>query len=109
MRHLTRTEDEKKTLAQEVVDYLNEVLALDATALHDLIEHRVPCNDALTHHATTQVTEGGVVGLLGILNGLVGARADSWGYVTGVYDDETGRLTRFEVTKDTESPTAPTP
>ena len=98
MRHLTRTEDEKRQLAQEVVDYLNEVLALDPEALYGLIENRVPCNEALTNHATTQVSNGRV-GLLGILNGLVGVRSDAWGYITAVYaDEEPEQIERFTLT-----------
>lgn len=102
--HTTRTEEEKLKLAAEVIDYLNEVLKIDPDAIHSLIETRVACNDALGDHATTQVGRGPSVGLLGILNGLVGARAsDQWGFITANYETEGGSLISFEPT--VENPT----
>lgn len=107
MDHLTRTDQEKRALASSVVDYLNEIVKLDPDALHQLCETRVPCNQALSDHATTQMagTVGSPeVGLLGILNGLVGKRADGWGYIAGVYDDDTGKLTHFQMVADVPVP-----
>lgn len=107
MSHLTRTDAEKKALATSIVDYLNEVVALDPEALHNLMETRVPCNQALSDHGTTQVsgTVGSpTMGPLGILNGLVGVRADGWGLIAGVYDDTTGKLTHFALTADVPVP-----
>lgn len=105
--HMTRTDAEKRTLALSIIRYLNEVLALDPEAIHQLMETRVPCNQALTDHATTQVggsADTNLVGPLGILNGLVGVRNDHWGYITGVYDDTTGKLIRFTPTADVPVP-----
>src|ERR1051325_2817698 len=107
--HMIRTEEEKVALAKEVIIYLNEVLALDPEALHQLCEHRVRVNDKLAGHDTTQtgvLVDGGYsavdptqdvlgVGMLGILNGLVGVRSDCWGYITAVYGND-GKLQRFE-------------
>lgn len=105
--HTTRTNAEKKALASSIIDYLNELHRLDPVAIHQLMETRVPCNQALSDHGTTQVsgTVGSpTVGTLGILNGLVGVRDDGWGYITAVYDDVTEQLTHFEPTADVPVP-----
>lgn len=102
MKHLTRTHDEKQALAKDVVDYLNELMGIDPILMHALIETRLSCNQALSDHSTVQVggTVGSpTVGLLGILNGLVGVRDDQWGYITAVYE-EAGKLTHFTVSPD---------
>ncbi len=110
--HVIRTEEEKVRLAKEVIAYLNEVVALDPEALHQLSEHRVPANKDLTQHETTQIhhltttnldltnpeDKGYVVGMVGILNGLVGVRPDGYGYITSVYGDD-HKLQHFEPTK----------
>lgn len=111
MTHVTRSERQKTELAQEVIAYLNEVLALDPIAIHNLCERRTKVNDKLAQHSTTQTgvfahtiapgeqpQEVLGVGLLGILNGLVGIRDDQYGYITAVYGDD-NRLERFELTK----------
>lgn len=98
MRHLTRTPEEKKALAAEVVDFLNDLHAKDPGVVWALIETRHPCNEAVDNHPTVQVTDQGV-GMLGLLNGLVGIReGDGWGYITAHYDGET--LLGFSVSKD---------
>lgn len=112
MTHLTRSEQEKVQLAQEVILYLNEILALDPNAVLNLCEHRVVVNDQLAGHPTTQIAviedvgygsedlPQGVLGLgiLGILNGLVGVREDHWGYITAVYGEDQ-KLLHFQLTK----------
>ena len=42
-------------LARHMVDVLNDALGRDFEAIRLLIEHRMPCNDALTEHPTIQV------------------------------------------------------
>jgi hypothetical protein len=106
--HLDRTEETKQKLAAEIVDYLNEILRVDPQAITALIDNRIACNQELSDHPTLQVsgTVGSpTVGLLGIINGLVGVRADGWGYITAVYDDEEGRerLTHFERSKERDA------
>lgn len=102
-----------RDFAQQAVDVLNRVHAADPTVLPALIAHRVPCHDNLVNDETVQVgrildAEGKPadvladlwrsheVGLLGIINGIVGVRDDGWGYVSAVYDDD-GALLRFEL------------
>lgn len=91
----------------EVIGFLNHLLSLDREAIEKLVEIRVPCNEALTVHPTVQVQlEPGqsLVGILGILNGLCGAREDGWGFITAVYDGGPNgglQLVRFEKTDRT--------
>lgn len=87
-------------LADTIIRFLNELYQLDPEAIEKLVETRVPCNDKLADHPTVQVsldpvTKQSTVGLLGIMNGLVGTRPDGYGYIAGVYDDVTGRLLSF--------------
>src|SRR5689334_4760139 len=88
-----RTEEEKTKLAQEMVDYLNELLELDSNAVNQLMNTYIECNHLLAHHPTVQVyqmsEEAPVygVGALGLLNGFIGER-DHVGYVTAVYGDD---------------------
>ena len=83
-------------VAKYVIGFLNEVVKADPKALHDLIEARVPCNEALTYHPTIQasavdpddLSKGYQVGVLGLLNGIIGTIPDSQiGYVTAHFDD----------------------
>ena len=74
-------------IAKRIVKTLNEALKLDKQAVVDLIEIRVSCNEALSEHPTIQVTHENKVGLLGILNGIVGIKPNGWGYITAVFRD----------------------
>ena len=84
------------------VRLLNEFHRDDPYALHVLVALRAPCGPRLAGHPTVQVGPnvggpggGSVVGLLGIVNGLCGVRADGTGHVAATYED--GRLTGFAV------------
>ena len=93
--------------AQLIVDRLNDMMLYDAEAMHKLCETRVPCNQALTDHPTVQVLDAQdgtppKVGMLGVLNGLVGTRSTGGGYIAGNYDDETGQLLEFQVLDDVD-------
>jgi len=91
----------KRELAQLIVDRLNDAMLYDPEAMHKLCETRVSCNQALIDHPTIQVLvdddKPPAVGMIGILNGLVGTRDNGWGYIAGTYDDETGQLLEFQV------------
>jgi hypothetical protein len=90
----------RRKQAMHWCDFLNSLMNLDPEALHNLIETRVACNDALRDHPSVQCwrNEQGqcVVGLLGILNGFIGTRQDGMGYLSGVFD-EAGKLVKFTV------------
>jgi len=99
--HLDRTEEEKVKLATEVITYLNEVLALDPEAITNLCEQRVFANPELVNHPTTQIgalrDSSPAVGLLGILNGLIGVQPrNQWGYVSAVYEGD--KISHFQLT-----------
>lgn len=91
----------REALADQFILVLNELVGVDRKALETLIEFRVPCDEFLADHPTVQVSVSGEgeakscqVGLLGILNGLVGVQEDGWGYITAVFDDG-HRLEKF--------------
>ena len=64
-----------------VLEVLNSIVKADPKAAFTLIETRVPCNAVLAEHPTVQVVGGDTptVGLLGIINGILGVYEDGWG------------------------------
>jgi len=89
-------------LAIHFVDYLNDLMGVDAAAIEQLVECRAPCNAELAAHCTVQVRDLGDgqwrVGLLGILNGFVGTRPGTKaGYIAGVFDETGVVLQGFRV------------
>ena len=80
-----------RELAQRIVDFLNELLELDAEAVVRLLNLRVQCGEGLAKHPSVQVwgkgeltsLEGGSYGIsvLGLLNGLAGVDVNGWGAV----------------------------
>lgn len=110
----------RQQLALEVLDYLNELLALDYDFVAALCTNRVPCNRAIATHPTVQVglvhpggaaaLKGSAVdldlmehpvweaGLLGVLNGLVGIDEESgYGPIAAILDSPSGVILRFEL------------
>jgi hypothetical protein len=98
----------------DLIAFLNSLLAIDPYAIAELLYVRVPCNAALAEHESVQVMGHGSgvtfvapgsfrVGLLGILNGYCGTvdvgERKGWGPITADYSD--GRLIGF---RRTESP-----
>ena len=86
--HINRTHKEKVQLALEVCAYLNELLEADQLTLHRLVETRFRCNSKLLEHPTAQVDASNgtpMIGLLGIVNGLIGVDDNQWGYVSALY------------------------
>ena len=94
-----RSEEDKRKLAAELVSFLNELLAVDESAVYSLMETRVICNEAMLNHPTVQVAtdeaDVPVVGILGILNGFVGVDEESYGYIEAVYDEGCHKLHHF--------------
>ena len=91
----------KNVSPQDAIDFLNELVALDKEAIHNLVETRVWCNYQLAKHPTVQMHKQYQVGLLGILNGLFGTFDSGdkagWGPIVGCFDDDTGKLMKFEI------------
>jgi hypothetical protein len=74
----------EKEFAEYIVNFMNELLEYDKNAIACLIANRVPCNEKLSDHPTVQVmrqNDGYTVGLLGILNGLIGCDNNFQGYI----------------------------
>ena len=88
-------------MAEKIVALLNELLEMDRPAIAVLIANRIPCNQKLADHPTVQVISqhGGYhMGLLGLLNGLCGAKPDGWGMIQAHFDSPAeGVLTKFSV------------
>ena len=95
----------------DLIAFLNSLVAIDPYAMAELLCIRVPCNQALADHPSVQVAAGGErsgytfiapntfrVGMLGVLNGFCGTLDDGprkgWGPIAAIYDD--GKLLRFE-------------
>lgn len=86
--------------ALDAIRVLNRIHAADPTVLPQLIAYRVPCNEALADDPTVQVGEipdsdGWQVGFLGVLNGIFGVDANTWGYIAANFTDADGELTEF--------------
>lgn len=108
-----------EAVAVAAVETLNRVHAADPTVLPALIDHRVPCNEAVADDTTVQVgqkTPAGPgqtepvweVGLLGVINGILGVRPGTpglaHGWVEACYDD-TGALLHFDIYRPNRSTT----
>jgi hypothetical protein len=80
----------KKTLSiEDVVSFLNSLIAIDPKAMSALLETRVLCSFDLAKHPTVQVVSSVneyCVGFLGILNGMFGVDERGWGPVEAVFD-----------------------
>lgn len=82
----------------DAIRVLNEAVAADQDAISHLVNDRVACGQELADHPTIQVAVHGPadhsVGLLGILNGIFGADADGWGFITAGSEDD-GTVIQF--------------
>ncbi len=104
-----QTSSQPKIDPQIVVNFLNEIHAIDPTVLPALIGMRVPCNETLANHPSIQCekkrderngNEEYRVGLMGILNGLVGIRDYGNGYLAYVVENGE-RISGFRLTEET--------
>ncbi len=72
---MTDNKEAKEELADLIIKRMNEFCKCDRDAINMLMNTRVHCNDDLADHPTVQVRDYDgptSVGLLGILNGIVG-------------------------------------
>ncbi|NQV55846.1 MAG: hypothetical protein HQ503_08310 [Rhodospirillales bacterium] len=77
---------------------LNEALALDADAITALVNVRVDCNSQISAHPTIQVNAyDGIakIGVLGIINGIIGDSPTGVIGAKGQMDVATGRFTQI--------------
>lgn len=102
MEHDSRADEPRdQDLADVIIGWLNEIVATDPMAVVQLLQYRVPCNHSLANHRTVQVCadDGAItVGMLGIINGLIGTiptgPKKGWGYVSTEFADD-GSIIRF--------------
>jgi hypothetical protein len=84
-------------MKQKIIDLLNDEVTRDPAAMHCLVNQRITCNRALEDHPAIQIgtsAEGkATVGIVGLLNGIIGTRADGEGYLAAVYHK--GKLAGF--------------
>jgi hypothetical protein len=88
--------------AQDVCSLLNEFLELDPKCAQTILSHRVKCNDAVACHSTIQVQQFiddkfPKVGIIGLINGVFGKRADGRGIICADIDT-TGKILNFKLT-----------
>jgi hypothetical protein len=85
--------------AKKAVKSLKEYLKLDPEAIQALVETRVPANENLVSHPSVQVNceDQPSVGLLGILNGIVGASSLGSTTIVAMYSMD-GDLLDFGLT-----------
>lgn len=87
--------------ADDLIAFLNEIVETDRAFMQALVDFRPSCNAYLADHPTVQVgreRDGThVAGIVGLLNGFIGAIDDGprrgWGVIAAVY--EGGELVRF--------------
>jgi hypothetical protein len=83
------THQKEAKLAEKIARFLNEALDSDYNAIATLTGMRIPCNKALADHPTIQVRaeKDGTftLGLIGLLNGLIGADEQRLGYLAAAY------------------------
>lgn len=92
----------------ELISFLNDLVAIDAHAIFALITTRTLCNKELADHPTVQAREfnhgghdrGYEVGVLGLLNGVFGVDSDSWGPITAILNERGTRLIGFRRTAE---------
>lgn len=89
----------------DLIRFLNDLLAVDREFVTALLNHRPTCNEALADHPSVQVSaDSGVyrTGVLGVLNGYAGTvetgEKAGWGPITAMFEGDV--LLRFERTPE---------
>jgi hypothetical protein len=85
--------------AQQAVDVLNQALAADPKAIQLLFDYRVSVGDTVADHESIMVrTKQGkhTLGVLGLLNGILGLNEKGTGPVMAEIDDN-GMIERFRL------------
>jgi len=94
----------KHPATEELVAFLNSLVALDPEWMTQMVLHRPECNDKLLDHPTVQCGED-CAGLLGLLNGFCGIIEEGdykgFGWIVAIIDSETNKVKGFNVTDPT--------
>lgn len=95
------------------LEALNVALEADSATMRQLLDYRLPCNDALARHPSIQVRSertGSSVSALGVINGCLGTvpagPKEGWGWVALETDDE-GVPLRFVLSTVPAKPDGP--
>lgn len=84
---------------RRAISVLNDALARDPDAVRELVNARVPCNAALAAHPTIRAGRYGEVfriGVLGLINGVLGDSPSGAIGAEGQVDERTGRFRRIK-------------
>jgi hypothetical protein len=113
----------RDVVTDDLIDFLNALVAIDRYAIAELLCTRVVCNKTMADHPSVQVAAGREdmqfgegfaflapgqfrVGMLGILNGFCGTIEQGprkgWGPITAIYDK--GLLVGFKRTNENPEP-----
>lgn len=96
----------QRALADRVAYVLNRALRSDSQAINWLFEYRVQCNDRLVGDPTIQVRSRDnnptSVGILGILNGIIGDASEG-ALVVAEVDQGTEKIVKFSVADNVRS------
>lgn len=98
-------------LANEIIKRFNQLIEnpIIRADIEELINHRIRASSETYNHPTIQTAEDSF-GLLGVLNGLVGAIPEGpkkgWGYIAAEFNDE-GDLVRFVLSTTPVEPQNP--
>lgn len=86
--------------AQEMVDFLNEMFAIDPEWIKNICEYRPECNGGIVRHPTVQAFSQNTAGFLGLINGFYGVHDDGprkgFGAIGAKYC-ESGKLLGFMI------------
>lgn len=87
---------------QQIVDYLNHLLKIDYNTIENYCFSRICCSKKLAKHPTAQVHKDEFgnysIGLLGILNGLIGVDEEGYGCIAA--DMKDGNIKKFVLLKN---------
>lgn len=91
----------------KVVDYLNNILRIDPSVVDELFLNRVPCSEKLHDNSTAQIrkhnNETYSIGVLGIINGLIGIGEEKqYGPIAMVIDEDDEVLEFVNLKSSTE-------
>lgn len=83
----------RELFIDHLLGVLNRAVKADRKAIAQLLEYRVPCNQALADDPTIQVRscceiQPYAVGLLGLLSGIAGTHDDGYSQIVAEYDVE---------------------
>jgi len=94
--------DEKRILAQSVVNLLNDLLQCDQKAIEALVEHRVPCNERMHNRPNILLGVDGL-GALGLINSIIGTVEEGprkgWGLIMAIFNND-NKLIHFTLTDE---------